>query len=177
MQLPHIGIDGLWICLRPAFSPFNPRGSYLLSNSFRTPTRFCDKPFQCPQQKRRTFHPPRPKDQGVGDTKEGPRLRPLTTVDRLYHELDRHASKTDFLRVYDTVGELVKQHGEAPNRSLFLALVLANTDAQHGSVTEVLRLLQEMAENEIQPDSAIFHAVLKVDGNIMGLNVETYCPR
>lgn len=177
MQLPHIGIDGLWICLRPAFSPFNPRNSYLLLNSFRTPTRFCDKPLQCPPQKRRTFHQTRPKGRGVGDTIERPRLRQLTTVDRLYHELNRHTGKIDFLRVYETVGELVKQHGEAPNRSLFLALVLANTDAQHGSVTEVIRLLQEMAENEIQPDSPIFHAVLKVDGKTLVPNVETYCPR
>lgn len=93
----------------------------------------------------------------------------------MYHELNRHTSKTDFLRVYELVGELVKQHGEAPNRSMFLALVLANTDAQHGSVTEVLRLLQEMAENGIQPDSAILHAVLKVDRMTLGLNLKTYC--
>lgn len=164
MPFPHIGIDGLWICLRPAFSPFNQRNSYLLFNSLRISTKFCDKPLQCPHQKRSIFQQPRPKGREVGDTKEQLRLSQLTKIDGLYHELNRYSSKTDFLRVYETVGELVKQHGEAPNRPLFLALILANTDAQHGSITEVLRLLQEMAENGIQPDSAIFHAVLKVDG-------------
>lgn len=163
MPLPHIGIDGLWNCLRPALSPSNPRHSHLLFNSIRKPTRFCGKPLQCPHQaKKRIFQQIRPFGREAGDTKEWLRPNQFTTVDRLYHELNRQGGKTNFLRVYEIVRELIRVHGEAPNRRMFLALVLANTNAQHGSIIEVMRLLQEMAENGIQPDSAMYHAVLKV---------------
>ena len=176
MQLPHIGIDGLLICLRPAFSAFNPRISYLLFNSLRISTKFGGPPLQCIQQKKRIFQQTQPKGRDVGDTKEWARPNQSIMVDKLYHRLNRQISKIDFLRVYETVGELVRQHGEAPNRRLFLALILANTNAENGSITEVLRLLREMADNGIEPDSTIFHAVLKVDVETLGLNVETHCP-
>lgn len=177
MPLTHTGIDGLWKCLRPAFSLSYPRNSHLLLNSLRSPTRFCAKSLQCLHQaKRRISQQAQPFGRVIGVAKE--RLRPSqsNTVDRLYDELNRQSSKIDFLRVYETVGELVRQHGEAPNRRLFLALILANTSAPHGSITEVLRLLQEMAENGIQPDSAVYHAVLKVDLETLSLNVKTHCP-
>lgn len=90
------------------------------------------------------------------------KLSRIDTVRRLYHELNRLSIKAEFLRIYETVGELVGRYDEPPSPRLFLALVLANTDAQHGSITEVARLLQEMGESGVEPDSATYHAVLKV---------------
>lgn len=163
MPSPHIGIDGLWNCLRPALSPSTLRNSYLLFNSRRTFIKLCGKPLQCPHQgKRRIFQQTRPFRREVKDTTEQLGPSQSSPVDRLYCDLNRHLSKRGFLRVYETVGELVGRHGEAPNLRLFLALILANANAQHGSPAEVTRLLQEMAENGIEPDLATYHAVLKV---------------
>ena len=175
MPSPYIGIDGLWNCLRPAFSISSPRNSYRLFNSLRTFTKFCRKPLQCPHQaKKRIFQQIRPFGREVAVTKGWLRPNQLSAVERLYYELNRQGSKTDFLWVYETVGELIRQHGEAPNRRLFLALILANTNAAHGSITEVMRLLQEMAENGIQPDAAIYHAVLKVYVETVALDVKAH---
>lgn len=158
------GIDGLWNCLRPAFSFSSPPNTRRIFKSLRTSTTRGANPLQCPNQaKRRIFLQTRSYHRMTVDTKE--RLSPsqLGNVDTLYRELYRQGIRADFLKVYEIVGELVGRHGEAPNARLFLALILANTSSQHGSTTEVMRLLQEMADDGIEPDSATYHAVLKVD--------------
>ena len=74
----------------------------------------------------------------------------------------REASKEgDYVRVY----EIVKARGDKglePNTRLYTALLLANTNAEHGSAKEVSRLLDEMIEEGVEPDSVIYHAALKV---------------
>ena len=110
------------------------------------------------------------------DIKE--RLKPsqLGTVDRLYQELHQQGYKSDFLQIYEVIGELVGRHGEAPNVRMFLAMILANTNSQHGSTTEVTRLLQEMVAEGIDPDSAIYHAALKVDADNLLVTMVTDHP-
>lgn len=164
MPPAHIGIDGLWNCLRPALSSSTSRNSYRLSNPRRTSIGLCPNPPQCLRQaKKRIFLQTRSYAEAVVGSKE--RLKPNRSgiVDKLYGRLNGPIIRADFLLIYETVGELVGKHGEAPNARLFLALIIANASAPHGSTTEVTGLLQEMAEHGIEPDSAIYHAVLKVD--------------
>lgn len=179
MPSRRFGIDVLWNCLRPAFSPSNLRSSYLLISSLHTSTKSCGKTLQCPSRAKHIFHQIRPFHGEVRRPKNRPRPKQDDPVERLYrelhdHEINQPGRQVDFLRVYETVGELVRKHGEAPSRRLYLALVLANRDAQHGSVTEILRLLQEMVDNGIQPDSALYHAMLKVGVDSLGLHVEAH---
>ncbi len=169
------GIDGLWNCLRPAFSFSSPPNTRRVFKSLRTPTTHCGNPLQCLNQAKRrislqarSYHPV------VADTKERPSPSQFGNVDILYRELHRQGIRADFLKIYEIVGDLVGRHGEAPNARLFLALILANTNSQHGSTTEVMRLLQEMAEVGIEPDSATYHAVLKVCGEPLGRTPVTY---
>jgi hypothetical protein len=177
MPPAHKGIDALWNCLRPVLSSSTLYNSCRLSRPLRRPTTHHQTPLQWPSQVKwpiflqtRTFH------RVIVDNQE--RLRPsqLGTVDRLYHEVHRQDVTKDFLRIYEAVGELVGRHGEAPNSRMFLALILANTNPHHGSTTEVTRLLQEMIEEGIEPDSATYHAVLKVDVNKLSLTMVTYLP-
>lgn len=105
--------------------------------------------------------PREPKFQEFSDTPQG-YVSPKLANDALYHELLHAGGQGDFIRVYVLVEELVRSRGEKPNSRLYLALILANTNPQHGSPAEVRRLLQEMADEGLGPDSAINHAVLKV---------------
>lgn len=105
--------------------------------------------------------PRQPKLHEFKDTHQGyvsPELRNVA----LYNELQDVSLKGDYIRTYVLVEVLVKERGEEPNIRLYLALILANTSAQHGSPAEVTRLLDEMESEGLVPDSAIYHAVLKV---------------
>ena len=57
---------------------------------------------------------------------------------------------------------LVRERGQKPNLKLYDALLLANTDSQNGSAGEVARILDEIAMEGLVPDSATYHAALKV---------------
>jgi len=59
------------------------------------------------------------------------------------------------------VRTLVKKNGQKPSQRLYLAIVLANADPDHGSPREVKALLQEMVDLGMNPDAAILHAALK----------------
>lgn len=164
MPPAHIAIDGLWNCLRPALSSSTSFNSYRLSNSLRTYIKLGAKPSQCPRQaKKRIFLQTRSFRSIVADYNDDLRPNELRIVDKLYRELSGPTIKADFLRIYKTVGKLVGQYGEAPNARLFLALIIANASSLHGSTTEVKGLLQEMVEYGIELDSAMCHAMLKVD--------------
>lgn len=80
----------------------------------------------------------------------------------LYNELQHVALQGDFVRTHVLVEALVKERGEEPSVQLYLALILANTSTQYGSPAEVGRLLDEMDNEGLVPDSAIYHAVLRV---------------
>ena len=165
MPPAHVGIDRLWSCLRSALGSATSPNSYRLISPPRTSLKICGSSLPClASAKKPIVLCTRSYYSVVRNSKELPKPHEATRVDKLYHKLDRLKFKAeDFLWIYENVGELVGQHGEAPNRRMFLALILANTDAQHGSTTEVMRLLEEMTQSGIEPDSATYHAVLKVD--------------
>ena len=91
----------------------------------------------------------------------GGRLHDLRT-EGAYEELRRAASAGNYVRVQVLVKILVRDRGEQPSPRLYQALLLANTNLQHGSPAEVKRLLQEMKDEGFTPDSSTYHAVLKV---------------
>ncbi len=58
--------------------------------------------------------------------------------------------------------ELIEERGQQPNERHYAALLIANTDPTYGSAAEVERLLEEMGRAGLRPDSAVYHAALKV---------------
>ena len=79
-----------------------------------------------------------------------------------YQDLKRFSERADYVRVQAQVEQLVRINHETPNLRLYNALLLANGSPQLGSASEVARLLQEMEEAGIVPDSATYHAILRV---------------
>lgn len=80
----------------------------------------------------------------------------------LYELLRTAASYGDGEEVHRIARHLVLERHEAPNARLFAALILANIDVTEGSIFRVERLLQEMADENIQADVRVCHDVLKV---------------
>lgn len=91
-------------------------------------------------------------------------------TDETLHQL---ALNGEYPGVQEHVEHLVKERGEKPNIGIYHALVLANTNCKHGSAGEVTRLLQDMAEEGINPDSATLHAVLRVRDYSTDLSLRT----
>lgn len=81
---------------------------------------------------------------------------------RAYAELDRRAQRGQYKPVQQLAVKLLADYAEKPNDRLYNALILANTDCAHGSANEVARLLQDMEDTGVVPDSAILHAALRV---------------
>lgn len=79
-----------------------------------------------------------------------------------YQELRRSTLKGNYTRIQENVKTLVKERGQTPNLRLYDALLLANADAQHGSAGEVARILDEISVEGLTPDSATYHAALRV---------------
>ena len=86
----------------------------------------------------------------------------LKTTEEAYEELSRASKGGDFPRTEAIVRYLVEERLEPPNLHLYRALLAALTDHQHGCPTEVKRLLQEMREESLLPDTLTYHAILKV---------------
>ena len=84
------------------------------------------------------------------------------TPQEAYDLLYNASEQGDFLKVEALIRVLVEQHGEKPNRRLYRAWILANTDPTYGSADAISRLLEEMAKEGIVPDSEMYHAMLKV---------------
>lgn len=83
-------------------------------------------------------------------------------IKRAFADLDRQARRGQYQQVQEIAGKLLGEYGERPNDRIYEALILANTDCGHGSASEVARLLQDMEEAGVEPDSAILHAALRV---------------
>ena len=89
------------------------------------------------------------------------RIRDLDNTSA-YQELRRSTLKGNYARIRDLVKTLVKERGQKPNLRLYDALLLANTDNRYGSAGEVARILDEVAVEGLTPDSATYHAALRV---------------
>ena len=75
----------------------------------------------------------------------------------------------NYAHIRDVVRLLVEERGQKPNLRLYDALLLANTDNQYGSAAEVARILDEIAVEGLTPDSATYHAALRVRGRAKGV--------
>lgn len=174
------GIDGLWLCLRPAVYKYaaTPLGSASISFgwSFSHESRWASSLVpKCRPRNTSCFSAStlRPIQLPRRVPVESPQGRELKNgaqdlvvlgrgTDALYRELEYASLRGDYLRVRILVEALVKERGEEPNLPLYLGLILANTNPQHGSPAEVKGLLEEMEVEGLIPDSSIYHAILKV---------------
>lgn len=95
------------------------------------------------------------------------RIRDLD-ITSAYQELRKSTLKGNYAHIRDFVKTLVKDRGQKPNLRLYDALLLANTDNQYGSAGEVARILDEIAVESLTPDSATYHAALRVRDRASG---------
>lgn len=81
-----------------------------------------------------------------------------------YQELRRFANQGNYshLHLQTCVRILVKERGQKPNLRLYDALLLANTDHEYGSAAEVATILDDITNEGLTPESATYHAALKV---------------
>ena len=83
-------------------------------------------------------------------------------IDRLYDELHTSHSKGQYEFVQSIIRKLVEDHHQEPDLRLYEGLILSNADPQNGSAAAVEEILEDMGNEGIVPDSAIYHAILKV---------------
>jgi hypothetical protein len=60
------------------------------------------------------------------------------------------------------VDYLITSRREKPSLPLYNALIRANADASHGSADAVANLLREVKDENIVPDSNLYHSTLQV---------------
>ena len=89
------------------------------------------------------------------------RVRDLD-IPSAYQELRKLVLEGNYTHIRHCVKILVKERGEKPNLRLYDALLLANTDNQYGSAGEVARIFDDVAAQGLTPDSATYHAALRV---------------
>ena len=97
-----------------------------------------------------------------------PHIRPDQDSQELYEELRLVSRYAKYQRVRELVGLLIRKHKKAPDQRLYRALILANTNPEHGTPTEVEALLQEMVHMDISPDAATYHGALKASNQNEG---------
>ncbi|KAL8829220.1 MAG: hypothetical protein Q9170_006264 [Blastenia crenularia] len=84
------------------------------------------------------------------------------TGEELTEEMRRASTAGDYPRLREILKIMVQERGGNPSRKHYQALLLANTSAQQGSAAETVGILQDMEDAGITPDSASYHAVLRV---------------
>ena len=87
-----------------------------------------------------------------------------------YHSLRQIALGANYRQTQECVRILVEERGEKPNLRLYDALLLANADHEHGSASEVARILEEIKNEGLTPDSATYHAILRVNNEQKSLH-------
>ena len=180
MPIVKLVYDGLWHCLCPSFGipvsrkPLNcrkaPLGYYRKLSSHSVSIRCSSAtqhfPSRCYQKRclQTGFFSTRLGTRHVRGVvyRDPPADYTNLTTPNAYEYLRRASIQGDALRVNALVELLVRDRHEKPNPRLYQALLLANADPYHGSPAEVRRLLREMEDEDIIPDSATYHAVLKV---------------
>ncbi|KAI9783818.1 MAG: hypothetical protein M1839_003154 [Geoglossum umbratile] len=165
MATTKVAIDGLWHCLRPAFSSFALAGfskaipSYagIHTKSLRTPPneiKFRTKPFYS-----KSPHNPRPQEQPKGRLSNEELAN--CSNDTLYGKLLWDSLEGNFRQTQQIVDYLVRERHEQPSLTLYAALIQSNICPLHGSAGTVAAILNEMKEAGIVPDSDIYSAVLQ----------------
>ena len=178
--MSYARLDGLWHCLCPSFRRilFTPSRHLVQAlyqvNQNRGYTQHAQEhtPLQAqilhtgrdPGLRSDSFRPP-PRRRDKPQTQPLPPSAPVGTgmsTAQAYGQLRVAARRGDNVRTKDYITLLVEKRGEKPSLQLYHAMILANVDPQDGSPYEVVSLLQEMVQEGLYPDSAIYHAVLKV---------------
>ena len=85
----------------------------------------------------------------------------LTPKTQIYDQLYRQALNGRYENVQGIAEKIVKINGDSPNTRLYEALMLANTECWSGSADEVAGLLRNMADDAVDPNSAILHGALQ----------------
>lgn len=83
-------------------------------------------------------------------------------IETAYQKLRQIALEGNYSQIQACVNIMLTVRGEKPNARLYDALLLANMDNEYGSASEISNLLEEMANGGITPNSATYHAVLRV---------------
>lgn len=180
MPSTKIVVNRLWRFICPSVDVISPSGATLLSNLTPGPRRQCRITSQRNSTRRLSQTPQvasrsqawkiygggqrRVNKAAVFTTTE---LRHQDRVRQLdlsiaYQALRQSALSSQYPHTQACVNILVKERGEKPNLRLYDALLLANTDHEHGSASEVARLFEELASEGLTPDSATYHAALRV---------------
>lgn len=90
-----------------------------------------------------------------------------------YQKLRQIALGANYRQTQECVQILVEERGEKPNLRLYEALLLANADHEHGSALEVARILEEIKNEGLTPDSGTYHAILRVNNEQKILHTST----
>ena len=174
--MPTVQLDGLWQCLCPVFKSkvFHSSRVHILVASFPR----CQPPIQRRCYSHYLKQGPQVQSQygalspvvgyrSFRSTQQSrsrqPYIKPGLSTQEAYEQLREASRKADYQRVTGLVKLLICEHHEKPNSRLYNALILANADPEHGNPQAVDDLLVEMVEQDIIPDSAIYHAALKVN--------------
>ncbi|KAF2723012.1 hypothetical protein K431DRAFT_283517 [Polychaeton citri CBS 116435] len=107
-----------------------------------------------------TLNHPLPADRNRPD--DGDAWLAQASTEEIVQRLRRSALKGDCAYVRRLAVYLVGERGMRPSISLYNAIILSNTSHSEGSAGRVADLLEEMRQNNIAPDVATCHAVLKV---------------
>ena len=182
MPLGIFVVEGLSHCLRPYTSSIQLqwRGFHaLLRHKLSPPTYFSDHVAQLPihldyhksiasTASRRTWREVHTVGQQSKSRFQSAELRDQEQLRRVeigiaYHNLRQTALGANYRQTQECVRILVEERGEKPNLRLYDALLLANADHECGSASEVARILEEMNNEGLTPDSATYHAILRVN--------------
>ena len=183
MQVTRIAIDGLWHCLCPSFDAIaayqligplrqastrprlntNKRSSRsVLSRSInsRTKVRLEER-----DDATLTVRRIKPSKTPSAITKSSPLYASLDDVPlkELYDTIRNIGTKDGaYKSITDLVNYLITSRREKPSLPLYDALIRANADASHGSADAVANLLREVKDENIVPDSNLYHSALQV---------------
>ena len=83
-------------------------------------------------------------------------------IDALYEELHASNKRGKYEWTISNIRKLVEDHHQRPSIPLYVALILSNTDPKKGSASAIEEILEEMGNEGIVPDPAIYSAILKV---------------
>ena len=180
-------IDGLWRCLCPilATATVNSRRSFSKARLFdritkirRTGTapystqRVVSKPCIPQRETIRSLGGaipivPRPtslqrRDYNGSQIRHPRRLTRQAEIDALYEELHISNRRGKYEWTTSNIRKLVEDHHQEPSLRLYIPLILSNTDSRNGSAAAIEEILEEMGHENIIPDSATYHAILKV---------------
>jgi hypothetical protein len=188
MQGTRIVIDGLWRCLCPSVDTFavSQLNSSVRRGSIRPslpPTRRRLSGLSRSSLSRSIHGKANVKlqCQGYGTAAEGCETEGCTTLSAVPKSTPSHASFDDvpvtelhdalrhtgtkgdaYKSISDLVEYLIKFRGEKPSLLHYDALVRANADVSKGSADGVASLLREVKEENIKPDSNLYHSALQV---------------